>query len=290
MGRYDQNGNKKSNNTIFIAAILISLIIGISGTYYVLRNFKKLKDTQAEVSKEISVSEQFQNEQPFPVEEDSELVLDAPEIPASENGQSSAQLAGLPDLLGSDYVLRQAIKALSPGLLQWLNADQLIRRYVVIINDFSQGIRVSKHVSFLRFSEPFAVEQGENGLQIAPKSYKRYDKLAQAVNIVDAKAAVALYQKFRPLMLLVFAEFSYPKDITLEDIVKKAASEILAAPALEGQVALVRPSVFYKFADPKLETLSPVQKQMIRMGPENTKIIQNKCRDFLVALAKSGVK
>lgn len=91
-------------------------------------------------------------------------------------------------------------------------------------------------------------------------------------------------------MLQVFAEFSYPQDITLESIVKKAAGEILATPAIEGQVALIRPSVYYKFADAKLEALNPVQKQMIRMGPENTRIIQAKCREFLVELAKSGVK
>jgi hypothetical protein len=52
----------------------------------------------------------------------------------------------------------------------------------------------------------------------------------------------------------------------------------LAAPVIEGRIALVRPTVNYKFADQKLEALSPVRKQMIRMGPENTRIIQNKVR------------
>jgi Protein of unknown function (DUF3014) len=103
-------------------------------------------------------------------------------------------------------------------------------------------------------------------------------------------AAVAVYQKFRPLMLQVFAEFSYPQDIPLETIVKKAVAEILAAPVIEGQVTLNRPSDYYKFSDPNLEALNAVQKQMIRMGPANTRIIQNKCREFLVELAKSGVQ
>jgi Protein of unknown function (DUF3014) len=295
MSRYDRNRSKKSDHSSFIIAILISLLIGISGTDYVMENYKNLKalvaaDSKSATSNEIAVSEKFPDEPQDALEDKSELLLDAPEPVVPVNNESESQKSGLPDLLSSDDALRRALKTLSPGLMQWLNTDQLIRRYVIIANDFSQGLRISKHVSFLRLVQPFAVEQGENGLQIAPKSYQRYDKLAQAINIIDAKAAVALYQNFRPLMLQVFAEFSYPKDITLESIVNKAASEILAAPAIEGQVVLVRPSLYYKFADPKLEALNPVQKQMIRMGAGNTRIIQNKCREFLVALGKSGVR
>jgi Protein of unknown function (DUF3014) len=297
MSRYDQNRNKKSNNAPFIAAIMVSLLIGISGTYYVLEKSKNLKATEGTVqetstAKDVVASRQIPQatrEQEFPIlDKMAHPVGDT--APVGDNGQLSALQSGLPDLLSSDAYLRQALIKLSPGLAEWLSADQLIRRYIGIANDFSQGQRVFKHVSFLRFDQPFAVEQGENGLVIAPKSFKRYDSLAQAIQLINAKAAVSVYQKFRPLMLQVFAEFSYPKDFTLESIIKKALGEIIAAPALEGQIALVRPSMFYKFADPALEALNPVQKQMIRMGSANTRIIQAKCREFLVQLAKSGVR
>jgi Protein of unknown function (DUF3014) len=296
MSRYDRNRNKKSNNTLFIIAILISLAVGISGTYYVLENYKQLKQAETIVSdkvsaNEIATSEQFPEEQPLV--EDSELELLNPtesEAVVSPDDQAPVLLSGLPDLLSSDDMVRQALIKIAPGLAPWLSTDQLIRKHILIVNDFAQGIRISKHMSFLRMAEPFSVEQSRNGLNISPKSYQRYDNIAQAFQAIDAKSAVGLYQKFRPLMLLVFAEFSYPKDITLEDIIKKAGGEILAAPAFEGQIALVRPSVFYKFADAKLETLNPVQKQMIRMGAVNTRIIQAKCREFLVELAKSDLK
>lgn len=291
MSRYDRNRNKKSNNTIFISAILISLFIGISGTYYVLENYKKLKQEDATV---------FSNE-PANGKTDPQRVTEAAQVPVEPGGEFSPltpdelptsidQKTGLPDLLGSDDFLRQSATKLSPGLVQWLNTDQLVRKYVLIANDFAQNLRIAKHMSFLRFDEPFSVEQASNGVIIAAKSFQRYDKLAQTIQAIDAKSAAALYQKLRPLMLQVFAEFSYPPDISLESTVKKAAGEILAAPVLEGQIALVRPSVHYKFADAKLEELGPVQKQMIRMGPANTRIIQAKCREFLVQLAKIEVK
>lgn len=291
MSRYDRNRNKKSNNTIFIFAILISLAVGISGTYYVLENFKKLKEAGTVVSdnapaKENAGAQELLNEQQVPTEAGSEPLPVVPETLEANAEQATLQQADLPDLLSSDEFVRQAITKLSPGLAQWLNTDQLIRKCVLIVNDFAQSLRIAKHMSFLRLEEPFAVGQGANGVFIAAKTFQRYDQLAQAIQAIDAKSAVSLYQKIRPLMLQVFAEFSYPQDITLESIIKKAAGEILAAPVLEGQIALVRPSVHYKFADAKLEALSPVQKQMIRMGPVNTRIIQAKSREFLVELAK----
>ncbi len=291
MGRYGRDRGKQSRKAAFIIMILASLLIGISGTYFVVQKFNLQKIADTDHSGDVPSNETLTQEK-FPSEglvlDDGGEVLDiAAEPEISAGNEPLSQKSGLPDLLSSDDAFRKAVIKLSPGLMQWLNTNLLIRKYVVIVNDFSQGIRVYKHVSFLRFEEPFTVEQGENGLQFAPKGYRRYDLLTQAINAIDARAAVALYQKFRPLMLQVFAEFGYPKDITLEAIVKKAASEIIAAPVIEGQIALVRPSLFYKFADPNLEALNPVQKQMLRMGAENTRIIQNKCREFLVELGKS---
>ena len=32
---------------------------------------------------------------------------------------------------------------------------------------------------------------------------------------------------------------------------------------------MVQPKVYYQFADPNLESLKPLQKQLLRMGPQN---------------------
>ena len=258
MGRYDRGRAKQPSKTAFIFAILASLLIGIGGTYYVMQNYRqnKLADgvsTGRTTPDEAAISEKFPDEQATPIEDESEL-LPAKQDPALTVGGNLSLPTNLPDLLSSDDAFRKAVTSLSPGLGQWLNSNLLIRKYVVIVNDFAQSLRVFKHLSFLRFDAPFTVEQGENGLQIAPKSYRRYDPLAQAINAINTRSAVTLYKTFRPLMLQVFAEFSYPKDISLESIVKKAGSEILAAPVIDGQVAVVRPSMFYKFADPSLES------------------------------------
>ena len=184
----------------------------------------------------------------------------------------------LPDLDHSDALLREEMLGISPALAEWLNTDQLIRKYVVIANDFSQGLRIEKHLRFVKPDQPFAVDQENESLFIATKSYQRYDRLAAAINALDIQATLAVYEKFRPLLLRIFKEFSYPDEYRLEDIFTKSTAIILAAPVMNERIALVTHSIYYKFADQQLEALNPIHKQMLRMGPDNTRIIQNKLR------------
>jgi hypothetical protein len=224
--------------------------------------------------------------------------VDALSLSGSVNGAATAEPAPdniielkqdnsfiLPDLDNSDGLLREELGGISSGLAEWLNSDGLIRKYVVIANDFAQGLRLAEHMRFLKPEQPFAVVQDNEKLSIATQSYQRYDRLAAAINALDVSATLAVYKKFRPLVLQVFKEFSYPDEYSPEDILTKAAAVMLAAPVIEGQIALLKHATHYKFADPQLESSNPVQKQMLRMGPENTRIIQNKLRSLVEALA-----
>jgi hypothetical protein len=62
--------------------------------------------------------------------------------------------------------------------------------------------------------------------------------------------------------------------------------EVLEVPVLEGEgrVELVQPNVMYEFANPELESLSPLQKQVLRMGPENVRRLQSYLRDLAAAM------
>ena len=53
---------------------------------------------------------------------------------------------------------------------------------------------------------------------------------------------------------------------------------ILATPEIEGLIALTRKSVLYRYADPQLEELVPLQKHLLRMGPENIRRIKLQAR------------
>ncbi len=293
MSRYGRSGGRKPTKSALLAPILISFLVGAAGIWYVLENYRAKSQKQS-VTKE--TAEQVGVTDKFPVALNpgiggGEVVSKDPEkarpIPEIEQWPlSTSRQAVLPDLLASDLPVRQAAMNLSSALASWLPNDQLIRKFFFIVNDFSQGQRIPSHMSFLRLQDPFAVEQDGNELYIAPKNFQRYKLFTQAIAAINGHKAAVLYRHYRPLLLQVYSEMGYPKDITLESIITKAAGEIIAAPVSEERVALIRPSVYYRFADPKMEALNPVQKQMLRMGAENTRVIQAKCREFLVELGK----
>ncbi len=291
MARFDQNHTKKNTaTTFFVIAAVLALILGILGNYYVVKH-------QSSQEPQLDVPEKLTNKDAAKLDESTnETLFGLDRVSTDKKIDFFKDIkklnfpSPLPDLLASDESFRQVITTISPELAQWLAADQLIRKYLVIANDFAQATRVSRHMSFLRTDQPFTVTTIDNTNVIDSKSYNRYDKLAEAINAIDAKAAIAVYQGFRPLFLHVFSVFNYPPDITLETIIKKATADILAAPVIEQPISLERPSTYYKFADPDLEALNPVQKQMLRMGPQNTRIIQTKLREFMVEFAKQTFK
>ncbi|SHE22256.1 DUF3014 domain-containing protein [methanotrophic endosymbiont of Bathymodiolus puteoserpentis (Logatchev)] len=196
----------------------------------------------------------------------------------------------LPELKNSDAEFRQDVLAISDSaqLKQGLFKEQIISKTIASINDMAQGMRPpAKVLRELKLSKPFLVITRGDKMYISPKSYQRYDPLAHAVNRIDSQAAVALYKKYLPLFEVVFKEFSYPKSYQVLDIFKAAVGKILQAPIITGRIEVIQPSVHYKFADSKLEKLSALDKQMLRMGPDNTRLIQKKMRELVQVLIAS---
>jgi len=278
MNRYDDRVKGKTVGARRILAAIILIAFGAGGWFY-SRHLQNDASTEPETLTLALPSEKAVD--PLSASE----AIDGVATPEAAPGASNAIIELhqdtsfiLPDLDHSDTLLREEVSGVSPALAEWLKADQLIRKYVVLVNDFSQGLRLEKHLRFLEPDQPFAVDQDDGKLFIAGKSYQRYDRLAAAINALDVQATLSVYKKFRPLLLQVFREFSYPDEYGLEDIFTKAAAIILAAPVKDGQIAVERHAVHYRFADQQLEALNPVHKQMLRMGPDNTRIIQNKLR------------
>lgn len=289
MNRYEQVKDKKVGGGVILVAIILIALTGGGWFYFEHLQSNAVTEPETRILALPSSSKETGTLDPLSVSEAIDGVTTTEAAPGAATDtivelQQDASFI-LPDLDHSDALLREEMTGISPMFSGWLNTDQLVRKYVVIANDFSQGLRLEKNLRFLELDQPFAVDQDNDNLFIATKSYQRYDRLAEAINALDVQATLVVYKKFRPLLVQVFREFSYPDEYSLEDIFTKAAAVILAAPARDGQIALERQSARYKFADQLLEALNPVHKQMLRMGPDNTRIIQNKLRLFVAGLA-----
>jgi Protein of unknown function (DUF3014) len=187
----------------------------------------------------------------------------------------------LPELDQSDAFVRLLVEALSsrPAWVAWLATEGLVRRFVVVVDNVAEGRSPKQHLAVMAPKEKFTA-LGRGGTErVDPQSYHRYDTIADVVASLDTKGCMQAYRQLKPLVQEAYRQLGYPDrdfDLTLA----RAIDRMLEIPVPQGDVKL-RPAVkSYKLADPKLEALSPVQKQFLRMGADNMRKVQPKLREI----------
>ncbi len=215
-------------------------------------------------------------------EPEPEEVIEAPEAVV----EPSEPAFILPLLDASDALVRDALVSLSrhEGLHRWLAVDDLIRKFVGFTQGVSEGRVIRAAVQVLAPRTGFsAVRVGDNAFILNPASYARYDTFTWIIDSVDAEALADFYVLITPLLDQAYKELGMP-DPDFDRVVFAAIGLLLETPVVEGEIALERPVVMYEFADDSLESLQPAQKQLVRMGPANTKRIKSKLSEVARAL------
>jgi len=192
----------------------------------------------------------------------------------------------LPPLDESDATLREAFTDLLGGsgpVEQFLLPDEIVRHLVATIDNLPRP----KVALQIRPTTPVAGEfqaaGGEDDLTLDPANFARYRPLVALLGSVDAPALVALYRRLWPLFQQAYDELGNPPQ-HLDARLIEVIDHLLDTPRVDGPIRLVRPSVFYQFADPTLEARSAGQKTLIRIGPENADIVKAKLRELRAAL------
>jgi hypothetical protein len=191
----------------------------------------------------------------------------------------------LPPLDLTDPLVRELLRGLSsrPELAAWLATDGLIRNIVASVDAVANGTMPSTQLRRLAPAGSFSAEPRGEDFVIDPRSYRRYDGIADTVATLDADGLARAYATLRPRLQEAYVELGYP-GANFDDAVERAIVRLLDTPVMERDVD-VRPSpVLYQFTDAKLERLAPAQKQLLRMGPRNGRLIQDKLRDVARAL------
>jgi len=280
MSRYEQK-NEKNN---LLMPIMLVLVLGAVILWVFVQNQQSgtedIRTIEVPEEKQVKVSDVL-----YPLATD-DLLQSNNTLDAVVKLEPKHVQEVLPTLEHSDEFIRERLAVVSEGLLSWVQVDEVLKKYFLIINDLSQNQVVFKHRSFIKPLEKIRVKQDSQGLYLAKSSYKRYDNLANAIAAIDTDKAIHFYLMFKPLFEQVYREFSYPVEYQVQDVFLKAAASVMSAPIIETRISLIPHSIRYKFADEKLESLNDVKKQMIRMGPENTRKIQNMCRKLVQAFSK----
>jgi hypothetical protein len=215
-----------------------------------------------------------------------------PVAPAAAPEESPAPLGGepepvdLPPLDASDPMVRDMVRRLSqhPFLTTWLTTDGLVRNFTVVVHNVASGRTPSVHLRRLAPPEPFRIRTQDGRMVLDDRSYRRYDRVAESVASVDPDDAARLYSTLKPRIEEAYRDLGFP-DASFDQALERAIVELLSTPIVEGDVP-VRPTrgTDYALTDPRLEDLSDAQKHLLRMGPENTRRIQDSLRQMARSL------
>ena len=204
-----------------------------------------------------------------------------PTTPAA--GESAAPLPALND---SDQPLHDALVRV-PGAApveKVLVPQSLIRHIVATIDNLPRK-KVALELRPIKSTSGQMVTAGDaDKVTLSPQNEARYAPFVELVKSTDAKQLVALYFHFYPLFQQAYEDLGYPSQY-FNDRLIEVIDNLLATPDVKGPIELSQPNVLFLYADPQLEALSAGQKTLLRMGPDNERIIKDKLRQVREAVA-----
>jgi hypothetical protein len=207
--------------------------------------------------------------------------------PPAASSPSPAPPVTLPSLDESDAFVRQVAAGLTahPELARWLSRTALARTLTVVVANVAAGETPRPHLEILAPTQRFrAARRPARALVPDPDGFAGYDPFADAVASVDANGAANGYRALAPLFEAAYVELGHPEG-GFAAALDKAIRALLAVPVLREDVVLVPHALGFRYADPELEGLTPAQKQFLRVGPRNVRLVQGKLRELATALA-----
>ncbi len=191
----------------------------------------------------------------------------------------------LPPLDASDPVIRQLVATLSaqPKLVEWLANDRLARRFVAVVDNLARGESPKPHLRFLDPGRGFVAEESSAGPAIDPRSYRRFDLLANAVASLDTAGTLRAFEDLEPLLAEAYSDLGYP-DGDLRQTLAAAIRQLLATPVPTAAPLLEERIRSYHYREARYQRLNQAQKHLLRMGPENMRQVQAKLRQLAIAL------
>ncbi len=192
----------------------------------------------------------------------------------------------LPELGQSDEHVLERLAGMEMGarLLRMIAPEEVIRRFVVFTDNVARDTLPQLDYPVRPLEQDLIVSEVDDNLYVMDEaSHERYDALVDTLVNLDVDQAMALYDSLRPLFVEAYAELGYG-ETDFDAVLVDAIDQVLATEVPDGPYQLIQPSVMYEFADAGLESLSPVTKQLIRLGPENTARLKDRLRDYRAEL------
>ncbi len=196
---------------------------------------------------------------------------------ASTGTEQALEGAALPPAQPFESALATAVG--TALFSQLFVSDDLINRIVVTVDNLAQEKLPPKFWPLRPVGGPPVVTADGGTLRLGADNAARYDTHIKLLQQLDLKVIAALYgrdyERFQQAYVALGNPNAYFND-RLVDVI----DHLLVTPDVSTALALVQPTVIYKFADEGLEARSMGQKLLLRVGPANAGIIKTRLREL----------
>jgi len=201
------------------------------------------------------------------------------------NGAQPAEPPYPDSLEQSDTYLKQRLTRLVADgqLLELLDLDHFIRRLVIIIDALPEASLPLQHLPVHPPASVFRTLGGDDVLSIDPRNAARYTPYVRLAEALPDEVLLRLYQGLYPLFQQAYREMGKP-NAHFNDRLVQVIDHLLATPEPDEPLSVVRHINRFKYADPRLESLSAGQKTLLRMGTDNARRIKQKLQRFRYGL------
>ncbi len=182
----------------------------------------------------------------------------------------------LPRLSESDDAVRDALGAIplgTPGQ-QYLLTSNIIERSSSALYLMAQGDVPYKLIPIARPKISFPIS--DDGLEVTadPEGFSRYDSLSSWLRQIDIAAIIDALHWFVPLFREAWSFYGDSPE-EFDAAVLNTLDAIISTPEIDlSEARLIRKEAVWIYEDPAIEALAPLQKQILRMGPDNALIIK----------------
>ena len=187
----------------------------------------------------------------------------------------------LPRLEESDDAVRDAVGDIPLGTAgqQYLMPGNIIERSASLIYLMAQGDVPYKLLPVSRPKAAFPIRDDGTQVVTDPAGFERYDALTQWLQSLDLESLLSSLEWFIPLFKEAWSY--YGEDPAAFDMAVVITLDlVIATPEIDlSEARLIRKEAVWIFEDPAIEGLAPIQKQVLRMGPENAKILKAKAAE-----------
>ncbi|MCY3590538.1 MAG: DUF3014 domain-containing protein [Acidobacteria bacterium] len=222
------------------------------------------------------------------VEAPAAVVEEAAPEPAAESQPAAESTVPAPepeaDLAGSDSLVREIVGGLSRHAewLAWLAPEELAISFVRSVGAVAYDEPPQASLEPLRPEDGFSVVRRGQRFYPAETSHRRYDLAVEVLDSIDVSGAARAYERLEPLFERAHDELGYPAEFG--DTLELAVTKLLSTPMPESPPELRLRVISFEYVDPELEGLSPAQKLLLRLGPENGERVRSKLRELYGAL------